>query len=168
MNIEVKIGCQCEKCKQLCIRNPGWFAPGEAKRAIDMGLADQLMLDWIDEDPRYNITKKTWVLSPASDGRGGKLAPEWDEMHGDTTGFFLFHGSVWKGRCIFFQSGLCRIHDTDFKPAECRSAFGCGKKNSVSEHIEIGKLWDSADGRAAVALWKSKVGFVEEYNKTED
>lgn len=96
--------CQCEKRKRLCAKNPGWFAPDEAKRAIEMGLADRLMLDWLDVDSRYNIAEKIWILSPAADVEvfGGKKAPEWDEMHGDTGGLFFFAwGSMERNMCIF-------------------------------------------------------------------
>lgn len=166
MNIAIRdtTPCQCPKCVKLCTRNPGWFTPDEAVRAIATGLADQLMLDWLEPDSSYNITEKIWVLSPASQNcwgewHSGRKAPEWTDMH-DDGGHLLFGGSVWKGPCIFLHANLCRIHNTDFKPIECRSGRLCVDGNSDdTEHIEVGKLWNTDAARAIVADWKQKVNY---------
>jgi Fe-S-cluster containining protein len=163
--------CQCEKCVKLCTRNPGWFTPDEAQRAIATGLADQLMLDWLDEDERYDIQHTIWILSPASQNCWGEWhskqkAPDWDDMHDDGVHWIL-GGQSWKGPCIFLKDNLCRIHNTDFKPLECRSGRYCIDGDADgSEHIAIGKLWDTDAARAIVADWKQKVGYVEDDDVT--
>ena len=41
-----KIECACGQCAAQCRVAPGWYAPDEARRAINAGLAGLMMLDY--------------------------------------------------------------------------------------------------------------------------
>jgi hypothetical protein len=123
--------CSCDLCKSECTRMPGWFSPAEARRAIDAGLASR--------------------LSSVRQGEVVALAPSRVGMEGRETDF----GG---GRCTFYRNdGYCEIHDTDFKPIECVTGFGCSKGNCISL-ASMFKMWQSGIGRRSVTAWRKAIG----------
>ncbi len=142
--------CKCEACVGACENNPGWMSPGEAVAAMNAGLAKKLMLDWLDPSSEVGNQGRLPVLAPASLGNEGKLAPEMEGMN------WLFSMVEWtKGRCTFLsKEGLCEIHESGFKPVQCRSLTHDGMMNNY----DAAKLWLSSEGTEAVLRWREETG----------
>lgn len=123
--------CSCKECARECAKVPGWLAPDEAIRAIEAGFAGRLMM--VQEND-------VLALSPARCGCEGQLAN---------------HGC---GRCTFLTGdGRCEIHDSGFKPIECRTAFGCSKKQTAPSISEMHRLWKTPPAAIARALWQTAI-----------
>ena len=138
-------GCTCERCADLCRRNPGWMTPTEARGAIAAGYGPRLMCDWLEPSEELGNNDRIHVLAPASVGCEGWYAPEFDIWE-------LMIGPPNKGKCIFFKTGLCEIHESGFKPLQCREALACGEKVGI-DNYEMARLWNSDDGRELVDFW---------------
>jgi hypothetical protein len=146
-----KGGCTCDKCKQACHNNPGWMTPAEARAAIKAGNADKLMLDYLLASP-----ENVFVLCPASRGRGGDRAPNSDELYGDADFLSRFLGIASKGRCVFHEdNGNCALHDTDYKPTQCRDDYLCTDEGP--DNYDMAKHWESAEAKALVREWMALV-----------
>lgn len=126
--------CTCAACVSCCENVPGWMTPDEARAALDAGLHDRLMADWwVGSD------ENIYALIPATLGCEGKYAPQWPG-----------------GTCTFLKAGLCEIHNSGFKPSECKAAMACaGGPVKEPNKSTIWKLWDSPEGRALVERWES-------------
>jgi Fe-S-cluster containining protein len=128
--------CDCEKCKHECEKVPGWFTPAEATRAIGAGYANRMSL----------VAEKSPDIAFA-------LAPSIVGWEGKSTAFAF-------GRCSFLtKEGRCEIHDSGFKPIECRFGYGC--RRSAPDYPEpeaMRALWRTVEGDTAIRLWQSKVG----------
>lgn len=177
----VTVACNCPKCVHLCNVHPGWMYPSEAKKIIDSGMHDRLMLDF-----RYKEAGRDYdipVLSPAvydrkGNYRGGRLAPQiWervkpeDQIDPKTSNMIeLVIGMLGilkaqmeeegfiTGTCTFLLAdNKCDLHGRGLKPIECRTGYGCGKGTAVSR-IDIAKTWDTPEGREIVALWRKLTG----------
>lgn len=104
-----KQGCSCEKCRECCRREPGWFLPGEiAPAAAFLNLAEtEFERKFCSEHVEGGVS----VLSPAT-------------KPGTT-------------ECVFLgRDGLCKIHPV--KPHECRKVMGCegpGRHRRIREII---------------------------------
>lgn len=142
--------CDCPKCVNLCQQNPGWMTPAEAMQAMDAGLAHRLMRDWLEPSHQLNNPERLYVLAAASLGCEGRDAPEFSF-------FELFWGYAKKGRCTFLENDLCTIHDSGFKPKQCRESLGCLRKTGP-DNYEMARHWDNAEGRAALQRWQELVG----------
>lgn len=141
--------CSCSECIDLCRRNPGWMTPAEANAAIDAGLAKRLMRDWLEPCTEYGNDEKIWILAPASEGCEGLDAPECDSW------VSAFMGNWCKGQCTFLRDGKCEIHDSGFKPRQCRETLGCTGEHTTN--YEIAKHWDTDEGRTVVERWIQSV-----------
>lgn len=127
--------CDCNECKGYCDR-PGWMTPDEARRAIQAGAGDQLMLDYW-ENGGYN----TYLLCPANTGSESQVADEWPV-----------------GKCTFLmQDGHCAIHDSGYKPLECRLARH-DYVSGVNVHKEVYLLWGEDEPQALVRQWAKERG----------
>jgi len=91
-----KTECSCEKCKECCTREAGWFLPEEVPLAAQyLSLSEA---DFIEQFcKKHDLDGKGIALSP-------KAKPNSTE-------------------CIFLENGLCKIHEV--KPYECRKVFAC-------------------------------------------
>ena len=108
-----KQGCSCEKCKECCTREPGWFIPDEVPIVAQrLGLSEQ---EFIQKFCNEHIEDDVYSVSP-------KHKPNSTE-------------------CVFLnEKGLCAIHDV--KPYECRKVFGCEgihRHQNIREIIK--KMW---------------------------
>ena len=126
--------CTCERCVNACKRYPGWMTVEEAKAAIAAGLGDKLALDYWCDDPYV------YVLLPAQVGMEGRTmatfpAPE---------------------PCIFLQDDRCSIHNSGFKPLQCRDTFCCEDKGSLKE--DFLQYWNTDEGRELVEQWSTAYG----------
>ena len=127
--------CSCSECQAMCQRRPCWPTPADARRLIEAGYADSLMLDWcFDRDQ----SKTVCLLTPAIQGRESGEAPA--------------HPS---GKCTFLdEQNLCRVHDLDLKPTEGQLAL-CHDRTPEGLHEQIGHAWDCDEGRALVDQWEA-------------
>jgi len=143
--------CSCKECARLCERQPGWPTPQEARMAIEAGYADRYMRDWWDGH------EKVYIICPASKDCGGREAPEIPDSDGFLGGFMAIAAGWTKGRCVLLKDGLCEIHDSGFKPVQCREALGCkavDPRDGRSQNEDVMKLWDTDEGREVVKLWE--------------
>ena len=158
--------CSCSECVKACQRNPGWMNPAEAVKAIEAGLAKNLMLDWLDPCSQVGNTEPILVLCPASRHYGGSKAPEWDDMVGGGDLMSIILNPPHKGRCVFLSDkNRCLIHDSGFKPEQCRKIQVCAgdeEREGQPDNYDMGRLWDTEKGRAVVEQWKRAVNFEEE------
>lgn len=121
-----KLECQCEKCKSACEHNPGWFMPGEAEQAaqyLELSMSEffkkYLGVNWWEADDKTD--DDIFVLAPAIT----TMTPG-EEYPGDP-----------RGRCVFFEDGLCRIHAV--KPYECAQYM---HESDVSDrHWTVAQAW---------------------------
>lgn len=130
--------CSCVECCSACKSYPGWMNFEEAKKAIDAGLANKLMLDYYTPDARYGNSENIWVLCPAIVGYEGKEAASWPE-----------------GKCTFFKNKKCTIHSSGFKPQQCRSTFIC--KNEGDDKKAFLPTWDTPKAKALIEQWRHLV-----------
>lgn len=129
MKAGTKDSCKCETCKSYCKHRAGWFKPGEAEKAAKLlGLTFReffntyLAVDYLYASEKDNLPNDIFVLAPATTGtETGKEYP------------FNPHG-----KCIFYQRGLCKIHDA--KPFECKNTWH-EKDDGENTHIIVGKTW---------------------------
>lgn len=125
------------------------MTPREARKAIRAGYAQRLMRDWLEPDDQYGNTEPIFVLAPASIGHEGRDAPE---VGGST----IFGWS--RGRCtLLSREGLCEIHDSGFKPKQCRVSLGCTPVAEFPDGYEMARLWDTKAGKAVLDMWKKAV-----------
>ena len=145
--------CTCAKCIEACQCHPGWFSPIEAEKAIDEGYARMLMLDFLGDSTSNPIV---YVLSPASLNYEGKCAPTMPSS------WVLRIGWV-RGPCVFLtEEGRCTIHNTDFKPIECKKAYLCAPLSDAEidkEHMSVARMWLSPRGKKVIERWKKEVDF---------
>lgn len=105
------------------------------------------MRDWLEPCDEVGNDDRVYLLAPASQGHEGDDAPEMDLFH------WLSGGC--KGLCVFHRDGLCDLHETAFKPIQCRTAFGCTDVNpDYPDNYEVARLWDTDQGRAVVSEWQ--------------
>jgi len=144
-------GCTCDKCVSCCTRNPGWMSPEEATAAIKAGYAARMMRDRLYPDDRYGNDENIYILAPASQGCEGQDAPE------PLCLFDYFMGWC-KGRCTFLNAeNRCDIHDSGFKPIQCREALACTPSSRTGRegNFAVARLWDTPEGRTTLALWEA-------------
>lgn len=116
--------------------------PDEARRAISAGYGDRLMLDWwFLPHPQGKI----FVLSPLGGNSHGQICDD-----GDLAGMIL--GTWTKGGCTLHEKGLCAIHNSGFKPYECRVTFACND-DDTDYHKEVAMAWNTPKARAIVDSW---------------
>jgi Fe-S-cluster containining protein len=120
-----------------CQNVPGWFLPREAKLAIEAGHAQSMMLDKWYEDSHE---RWVWVLAPASINNGGRTAP--------ARFWFLHEGEI----CVFLKNERCAIHDSGFKPVECRK-YSCTTNSGIERRV-IKRFWNTEFGKAVVNQWR--------------
>lgn len=106
-------GCSCEKCRECCEREPGWFVPeeiGPAARFLKLS-EKEFIAQYCEGHEEDGVL----ALSPRR--KPGKKA------------------------CIFLgRDGLCEIHEV--KPYECRKVFGCQGESRHRRLREIIKrMW---------------------------
>lgn len=144
----MKTSCTCTKCISRCQANPGWMSPEDAEAAIEAGLAQQLMRDWLEPCGELNNDERVFILCPASLGSAGLDAPEAESV----TEYFM----GWtKGRCVFLAGGWCQLHATSFKPKQCKETFGCAPVGP--SNYDMAKLWDTPKAQALVERWQELV-----------
>lgn len=156
--------CTCDYCKKACELNPGWFLPEEARLAMYSGYAKRMMLDWYDGWRDYiGDDNKIYVLAPASKGYESKLAPNKDDDGSES--FMVSFFMPWnKGRCTLLSpERLCTIHDSGFKPFQCRSSFSCKEYDTNSDYGNeaVANQWDTKLGRKVIKEWKRLVKFTD-------
>lgn len=142
--------CQCEDCVNCCKTNPGWMTPVEAMAAMDAGLANRLMRDWLATTEDVEGVE---VLAPASVGCEGEDAPDFNIF--DMFLIAVFDAPFYKGRCNFLtEDNKCEIHDSGFKPIQCRTSLGCSDERGEWSNYKTADLWRTEEGAAAIKRWE--------------
>ena len=123
------------ECVAMCQHRPCWPTPEDARRLIEAGHADQLMVDWwFDRDQNKTI----YLLTPAIIGRESGEAPAHPE-----------------GQCTFLdKAGLCRLHDSGLKPTEGRIAL-CNHRTPHDLHEQIARTWGDDQAQALIDRWEA-------------
>ncbi len=158
--------CQgCEKGMSFCKR-PCWPTPEEAKRLIDAGYGDRLMMDfWAGNNPHM-------ILCPANPGYESKLCEDYTmielekkiEEEGDTEATLdlllktllgtITGSGVQKGCTFQNASGGCDLHAVGLKPFEGRRT--CCKVDGLGIHEAVAMTWNNPEAQALVEQWKSR------------
>lgn len=120
--------CSCKTCQDGCTHKPGWFLPGEAEKAAEyLNLTlkeffDEFMgVDWL-----VSLPADIYILAPSLTWwEPGQMYP-----------------SDPRGRCIFYEDGLCKIHPV--KPYEC----------AVSSHDSTSKELSTLHKRTIPDAWR--------------
>ena len=127
--------CSCEECVSYCKR-PGWWTLDEARKAIEAGYANRMMLEM---SPERDFS----VLSPAFKGNEVNYALQ----------IFAQQG------CTFLKDGLCELFGTGFQPLECRYCHHTRKGKWIKCHADIEKEWNSPEAKRLIVKWGNITGF---------
>jgi hypothetical protein len=61
--------------------------------------------------------------------------------------------------CTFLDGGRCQLYGTGLQPLECRYCHHDRPGLGSRCHEDIGRAWDSPEGRALVVRWAKLTGF---------
>ncbi len=145
--------CTCPLCVSACYRVPGLFTPLEALRAVRDGFADDMMVRWDSEDGPYSNRRQQWQsLMPRSFPVEYSVGPS-PARNSRIDPFYC------AGRCVFLNAAnRCDIHDSGFKPLECRQALICDDNSArAPAGMSIRAMWNTSVGRHVVAIWKREL-----------
>ena len=83
------------------------------------------------------------------------MAPDLDEMTGGDWIGAMFGNLGDKGRCTLLNNDdRCSIHDSGFKPIQCRLTLVCGKDDDPpSDNKTIAALWKTPEAQEIVSTW---------------
>jgi Fe-S-cluster containining protein len=150
--IQTVRACSCAKCVECCENNTGWMTPAEAAAAIKAGHAKSLMRDWLEPDGIIGADERVYLLAPASEGCEGGDAPE-------ASWVSLLLDNFTKGQCVFLTDGLCSIHDSGFKPLQCRvDNTDYNEPSHQASNWSVARLWNTEEGRDILAMWHAARG----------
>ncbi len=131
--------CACDICKGFCRRRPCWPTPDEARRLIDKGYADRLMVDYWSGDGFDG--GDIYLLCPAIVGHEQNIAP-----------------FMPVGRCTFLTDNeLCELHDPGLKPIEGRIASCKFELDSKKEHWKVVATWNNKNSQDFVDKWRRRI-----------
>lgn len=152
---ESTTSCTCKSCISACKRIPGLFHPVEALAAIRAGMARDLMVVWVDNEARSAKLRRQWrVIMPLSaPSLAIRKDPAFDPHRRRET---------WEanGRCVFLNvDDRCEIHDSGYKPIECRAAMLCASDDEKVDrkHASAKAAWNTPVGRFVVNLWRGEI-----------
>ena len=124
--------CSCAVCRAYCLR-PGWWTVQGARRAIQAGYGNRMMLE-VSPEGTFG------VLSPAFAGCEGGVALRECARNG----------------CNFLRNGLCELHGTGLEPLECLYCHHLRKGYGQRCHADLELDWRTPDGQALVHSWISR------------
>jgi len=127
--------CSCEICVSYC-RRPGWWTIEEAKKVIEAGLANRMMLE-ISPEQDFG------VLSPAFKGNECDYALQIYSNQG----------------CTFFKGGLCELYESGLQPLECRYCHHERTGLGLKCHADLEKEWKTNIGKRLIVQWGNLTGF---------
>lgn len=103
-----------------------------------------------------------YILCPASRGCEKDRAPNSSELYSDVPFLSMFSGNVAKGKCTLQAgNGLCSIHDSGFKPKQCRAAMACEGDTGL-DNTQMGELWKTPEAQLLVRKWMKMVGLSDD------
>lgn len=144
--------CSCDVCQHMC-RLPCQGDVEDMTALIDAGYANRLSLDYLGYDTDDGGTRYVWMLVPALKGEEGKR-----------TGI---QRSSLRGCTFLGIQGLplCQLHTLKLKPLEGRLAHHHPMlrkpKDIVQMQSYIRSTWDTPEGAALIARWKTLVHYQE-------
>lgn len=87
------VNCKCEQCKNQCRRAPCLGTPEDILKLIEAGFVDKLeVVEWATALFLGRVDYTIKIISVKQTSKG----------------------------CIFFENGLCKLHDLGLKPTEGR------------------------------------------------
>jgi Fe-S-cluster containining protein len=107
------------------------------------------MKDWLEPSDELGNKERIYMLAPASLGHGGGDAPEIDFS-------FIFSYFWSKGQCTFLKEGLCEIHDSGFKPIQCRM-MDCSVPKATPNNYDVARMWNTSEGEEALRIWDEEL-----------
>lgn len=114
------ISCSCEKCQSQCRRAPCLGTPADILKLIDAGYA-------------HKLAPTEWATGLFI----GKL--------NHTIGMIQVRKS--NHGCVFFENGLCQLHDLNLKPTEGRLSYHTIMQENFdfdkSLTWQVAKTWES-------------------------
>jgi len=125
--------CSCEKCRSLCMGNPGWFVPGQLGPAAEhLGMSKKKFFNSFLIVEYWGGEDHTYVLAPRRTCQDGQEVANFMDN---------------------FEEGQCRLLDVDtgcklpydLRPKECAGAYPC-KKISAITRDDIKDLWKAEEG----------------------
>lgn len=145
--------CTCDVCVSCCETAPGWMTPEEAEKAMDAKMAMFLMKDWYVNSDEHD----TYVLCPACKGHEGDFAPTDDEIFGSSFMSRLLSNPT-KMPCVLLTDGRCTIHDSGFKPEQCRTTLACDDNSfkGYTTKKSIAAQWSTPKGLEILERWNKE------------
>jgi len=144
------VECRCSTCQDMCRHHPCTSTPDDVERLIEAGFVHQLSEDRFE------------VEVPALEGHP-ELGNRWKVIRAilpAVKGYEYESGpNPHHGECVFFEHGLCVLHESSLKPtggkkASCqRTMVGSG----YSIHRELIESWDTEQGRALVRRFVGEI-----------
>jgi len=131
--------CSCDICINYCKR-PGWWTVEQAKKAIDSGYANRIMLE-------MSPTLKFGVLSPSFRGNERNIALQLYANQG----------------CTFLANNRCELFGKEYQPLECRFCHHTRKGLGQECHWDIEKDWNTKEGQKLVIHWCKITGLFERH-----
>jgi hypothetical protein len=123
----------------MCERRPCWGTLEEAKKLINSGFADRLMVDYWVSIEGVSDDGNIYLVSPAIRGFEKGFAPD------RPTGVCTFLGF----------DNKCELHDLGLKPQEGRVVDHDTKHaESYDLRKNITDTWNTVEGQAVVENWK--------------
>jgi len=143
--------CGCEKCKECCRHNPGWFGSieeiegaGKIKQMNVKEFCKEYLIRewWAGEDDIYIPAPRRNFLRKENPDRYEGIV--WDEeIERNGKGFVMAtwgHNFLRGWACIFLDdNNLCEIHQS--KPTECRKVFGCKESDGKKIREDLVTYW---------------------------
>lgn len=112
------ICCKCQECKKQCMRVPCLGTPDDILNLLEAGFADKLALtEWATGLFLGRVNYTIRMIQAKSTEQG----------------------------CIFFENGLCRLHDLGLKPTEGKLSYHTIKLDNYqfnkSISWQVAKTW---------------------------
>ena len=143
------MSCSCAKCAAACRHIPGLFTPLEALRAIRAGHATDLMV--VGYRPREAGRPRL-----GRDLRGDDASLPYVVAEGHRPS--RPPGQLYGERLLYLleRDNRCEIHDSGFKPVECRLSKLCEPKKGMTDEERLDP-WRTAVGRAVIQIWREEL-----------
>lgn len=132
--------CKCRSCQSMCCR-PCWGTPVDMRKIIDAGFGKALCEDtWFGDANEDNILLHVTftILCPNLKDNPRNVMP-------------LLPYS--EEGCVFWNKGLCDLHDKGLKPLEGKIAHHNRNKDYPSA---IALTWNSHEGKELIKKWREK------------
>lgn len=121
------VGCKCEQCKNQCRRSPCLGTPDDIIKLIEAGFTDKLeVVEWATALFLGRVDYTIKIISVKRTSKG----------------------------CMFFENGLCQLHDLGLKPTEGKLSHHTVKVDNYqfgkSLSWNVAKTWIGEENKDSV------------------